>query len=109
MASNVPIAPQPEASRYATYQSGASLASMSWDGLVEIFNPGHQHLREERDRKRIEAQIPGSEGDGLTQVDLEHGVVRIPAARPEYMPVVRRDDAHSRADEDSPDNANDVE
>jgi hypothetical protein len=52
---------------------------MSWDGLVEIFNPGHQHLRQERDRKRIEAQIPGTEGDGLTRVDLEDGVVHIAA------------------------------
>jgi hypothetical protein len=36
---------------------------MSWDGLIEIVNPGHRHLREERDRKRVEAQIPGREGD----------------------------------------------
>lgn len=82
---------------------------MSWDGLVEIFNPGHQHLREERDRKRIEAQIPGSEGDGLTHVDLEHGVVRIPAPRPEYMPVVRPDDAPSGAGDDVLDDVDDVE
>jgi Family of unknown function (DUF6191) len=66
---------------------------MSWDGLVEIFNPGHQHLREERDRKRIEAQIPGSEGDGATQVDLEHGVVRIAAPRPASAPAERPDDS----------------
>jgi hypothetical protein len=82
---------------------------MSWDGLVEIFNPGHQHLREERDRKRIEAQIPGSEGDGPTQVDLEHGVVRITAPRPEQVPGGRSDDAPSGAGDDSPDDANHVE
>ncbi|MEP6649373.1 MAG: DUF6191 domain-containing protein [Lapillicoccus sp.] len=57
---------------------------MSWDGLVEMFNPGHRHLRAERDRKRVEAQIPGSEGDGRTQVDLENGVVRIAAPRAEH-------------------------
>jgi hypothetical protein len=82
---------------------------MSWDGLVEIFNPGHQHLREERDRKRIEAQVPGSEGDGPTKVDLEHGVVRIAAPRREHMPVVRPDDAPSGAGDDSADDADDVE
>ena len=81
---------------------------MSWDGLVEIFNPGHRHVREERDRKRIEAQIPGSDGDGLTRVDLEHGVVRIAAPRPEQMPVVRPDDAASGPG-DSPGDANDAE
>jgi hypothetical protein len=56
---------------------------MSWDGLVEIFNPGHRHLREERDRKRVEAQIPGNEDDGQTRVDLENNVVRIAAPRPD--------------------------
>ncbi|HEY6742684.1 MAG TPA: DUF6191 domain-containing protein [Lapillicoccus sp.] len=66
---------------------------MSWDGLVEIFNPGHQHLREERDRKRIEAQIPGSEGDGTTRVDLEHGVIHITAPRPAPAPAERPDDS----------------
>ena len=55
---------------------------MSWDGLVEIFNPGHRHLREERDRKRVEAQIPGNEDDGQTRVDLEKGIIRIRAPRP---------------------------
>jgi hypothetical protein len=82
---------------------------MSWDGLVEIFNPGHQHLRQERDRKRIEAQIPGTEGDGRTRVDLEHGVVRIAAPRPEHMPVVRPHDAPSGAGDESPDDANALE
>ena len=55
---------------------------MSWGGLVEMFNPGHRHLREEMDRKRIEAQIPGNEGDGTTQVDFENNVVRIAQPRP---------------------------
>ena len=82
---------------------------MSWDGLVEIFNPGHQHLRAERDRKRIEARIPGSEGDGPTQVDLEHGVIRITAPRPEQVPVGRSDDAPGGTGDDSPDDATDVE
>ena len=55
---------------------------MSWSGVGEIFNPGQRHLREEMDRKQIEAKIPGNEGDGETQVDLENNVVRIPQPRP---------------------------
>ena len=55
---------------------------MSWSGVGEIFNPGQRHLREEMDRKQIEAKIPGNEGDGETQVDLENNVVRIPHPRP---------------------------
>lgn len=46
---------------------------MSW---IEIFNPGYRHTVEERERKRIEAQKPGSEGNPLG-VDLEKGVVHI--------------------------------
>ena len=72
---------------------------MSWGGLVEIFNPGHRHLREEMDRKRVEAQIPGNEGDGTTQVDLENNVVRIPQPRPKERP----DEASADTPEDAPD------
>jgi hypothetical protein len=66
---------------------------MSWGGLVEIFNPGHRHLREEMERKRVEAQIPGNEGDGTTKVDLENNVVRIAQARPRELPDEATDDA----------------
>ena len=38
---------------------------MSWSGVGEIFNPGQRHLREELDRKQVEAKIPGNEGDGV--------------------------------------------
>jgi hypothetical protein len=72
---------------------------MSWGGLVEMFNPGHRHLREEMDRKRVEAQIPGNEGDGTTRVDLENNVVRIPQPRAKE----RLDDAPADAPEDAPD------
>ena len=52
-----------------------------WDGLIQIFNPNQKHLADERDRKRIEAQIPGNEGDpNKTWVDLERGIVHL--ARP---------------------------
>ncbi|MGN6753668.1 MAG: hypothetical protein ACTHJJ_14080 [Intrasporangium sp.] len=60
---------------------------MSWDGLIEIFNPGHKHLAEERDRKRIEAQIPGSEGDPLR--DFERGIIRITLQPPPSEPLHR--------------------
>jgi hypothetical protein len=66
---------------------------MSWGGLVEMFNPGHRHLREEMERKRVEAQIPGNEGDGTTQVDLENNVVRIAQRRPEELPDEAPDEA----------------
>jgi hypothetical protein len=59
---------------------------MSWSGVGEIFNPGQRHLREELDRKQIEAKIPGDEGEGETQVDLENNVVRIPQPRPGAKP-----------------------
>ena len=49
---------------------------MELDSFIEIFNPGHKHLREERDRKRIEAQIPESAGPPLG-IDLDRGVAHI--------------------------------
>lgn len=49
-----------------------------WDGLIEIFDPSFKHFAEERDRKRIEAQIPGSEGDpNKSWVDLDAGIVHL--------------------------------
>lgn len=56
---------------------------MSWDDLIELFNPGHKPLAEERDRKRIEAQLPGTEADDDPQapgVDLERGITFLPKA-----------------------------
>lgn len=52
---------------------------MSWDGLIQIFNPGHQHLADELNSKRIEAQIPGSDGHDKrkTYVDLDRGIVHL--------------------------------
>jgi hypothetical protein len=64
---------------------------MSWSGVGEIFNPGQRHLREELDRKQIEAKIPGDEGEGETQVDLENNVVRVPHPRPAAKPGDARD------------------
>jgi hypothetical protein len=69
---------------------------MSWSGAGEIFNPGQRHLREEMDRKQIEAKIPGNEGDGETQVDLENNVVRIPQP-------ARKDAADPAEPADAPD------
>ena len=49
-----------------------------WDGLVQIFNPNQKHFADERDRKRIEAQIPGSEGDpSKNWIDLDAGIVHL--------------------------------
>jgi hypothetical protein len=68
---------------------------MEWDSFIEIFNPGHKHLREERDRKRIEAQIPESAGPPLG-IDLDGGVAHIslsprtPASGVPDEPATRR-------------------
>ena len=75
---------------------------MSWGGLVEMFNPGHRHLREEMERKRVEAQIPGNEGDGSTQVDLENNVVRIAQPRPTERPHDAPRDTARDAPDDQP-------
>jgi hypothetical protein len=58
---------------------------MELDSFIEIFNPGHKHLREERDRKRIEAQIPESAGPSLG-IDLDAGIAHI--ALPPSTPAV---------------------
>ena len=58
---------------------------MELDGFIEIFNPGHKHLREERDRKRVEAQIPKSEGKPFG-VDLDGGVAVIRMPKPAAQP-----------------------
>lgn len=76
-----------------------------WDGIIDIFNPGHRHSAEERDRKRIGAQIPGNDGDpNRTWIDLDRGVITIaprtamsmrpnaPTARPEFEASPESDD-----------------
>ena len=79
---------------------------MSWDGLIEIFNPGHRHFREERDRKRLEAQIPESEGDPLR--DFERGIIRIPAKPGPSEPVRRPAQQHEDQHEDQYEEQTDV-
>jgi hypothetical protein len=49
------------------------------DGIFELFQPGYKHLREERDRKRLEAQIPATAGPPFG-LDLDAGVARISLA-----------------------------
>jgi hypothetical protein len=78
---------------------------MSWGGLVEMFNPGHRHLREEMDRKRVEAQIPGNEGDGTTRVDLENNVVRIAQPRAKERPDDAPEHAPDASCDDGPQDA----
>ena len=69
-----------------------------WDGLIEIFHPEHRHIVDEMDRKRIEARIPGNEGDpNKTWVDLDRGIVHL-ALPPErygnaWVPQRPEDDA----------------
>jgi hypothetical protein len=54
------------------------------DGFFELFQPGYKHLREERDRKRLEAQIPET-GAPPFGIDLDAGVARI--SLPTHDPV----------------------
>lgn len=79
---------------------------MTWGGLDEIFNPGAAHLREEMDRKRIEARIPGNEG-GPNTVDLEKGVVRITVARKQDAVVGTPQDEPQDAPVETPQDAAD--
>jgi hypothetical protein len=66
---------------------------MEWDSFIEIFNPGHKHLREERDRKRIEAQIPATAGPPLG-IDLDGGVAHLvmPPTTPDATPDTTADE-----------------
>lgn len=50
------------------------------DGFFELFQPGYKHLREERDRKRLEAQIPAT-GAPPFGIDLDAGVARFSLPR----------------------------
>lgn len=69
-----------------------------YDGLFEIFQPGFEHFAEERDRKRIEAQIPGNDADpNKTWVDLDRGIVHV------ALPPQRFGAAWSARPEDQPD------
>lgn len=56
----------------------------------EMFNPGMKHLHEEQQRKRIEAQIPESEGDPLR--DFEQGIIRITLKDAPSEPIDRPTD-----------------
>ncbi|GAB3594089.1 hypothetical protein GCM10027446_17440 [Angustibacter peucedani] len=73
---------------------------MSFDDFIEIFNPGHKHLREERDRKRIEAQIPESAGPPFG-IDLDAGTARI--VRPKAGPDDGSTDDEPAADQPAED------
>ena len=73
---------------------------MDWDGLIEIFNPSHKHFAEERDRKRIEAQIPGNEGDpNKTWVDLDKGVVHLAVPPERIAGFTVPEEAHAEGDD----------
>ena len=51
--------------------------------MVEMSNPGHEHLADGRDRQRIGAQRPGSganDDPAAAGVDLERGIIFLPKA-----------------------------
>lgn len=42
--------------------------------FLEIFQPGLRHLREERDRQRMDIAYPTNGADPLIEIDLDAGV-----------------------------------
>ena len=68
---------------------------MTWGGIGEIFNPGQRHMDEELASKRVEAKIPGDEGNP-NRVDLDARVIRI--TRP-----ADSDGRHPTPDDNEPD------
>ncbi|HET8615374.1 MAG TPA: DUF6191 domain-containing protein [Actinomycetales bacterium] len=70
----------------------ASTPGAAMDGFFELFQPGYKHLREERDRKRLEAQIPET-GAPPFGIDLDSGVARISlrTSSPEQTPPASPD------------------
>lgn len=45
--------------------------------FLEIFQPGLKHLREERERQRMDVAYPTNGADPLTEIDLDAGTARI--------------------------------
>lgn len=74
---------------------------MTWGGLDEIFNPGSAHLRDEMKRRRVEAKIPGTEGEP-NSVNLEQGIVRITVPRKQDAPAETPQDALIETPQDAP-------
>lgn len=54
---------------------------------MEIFHPGMRHLREERDRQKMDIAYPTNGGNPPMAIDLDAGtatiVVRVPATDPD--------------------------
>jgi len=50
--------------------------------LIAIFQPGVEHLIEERERKRTELVVPG-DADGAWDIDLDGRVATLAKAQPE--------------------------
>lgn len=45
--------------------------------FLEIFQPGLRHLREERERQRMDVAHPTNGADPLVEIDLDAGTARI--------------------------------
>ena len=54
--------------------------------FFEIFQPGLQHLREERDRRKMLVVRPTHGGGGPLGIDLDAGTARIVVPRSEPEP-----------------------
>ncbi|GAA3819890.1 DUF6191 domain-containing protein [Cellulomonas soli] len=58
---------------------GSSAATGALGDLVEIFQPSRVHLTEELERQRLETDLVG---DSAPPIDLDSGVVHLPAREP---------------------------
>jgi len=68
--------------------------------LIAIFQPGVEHLIEERERKRTELVVPG-DADGAWDIDLDGRVATLAKAQPETAtPDADAGDAESAASGD---------
>jgi hypothetical protein len=60
--------------------------------FFEIFQPGLQHLREERDRRKMLVVRPTHGGGGPLGIDLDAGTARITVPRPKPQPTATDDE-----------------
>jgi Family of unknown function (DUF6191) len=60
--------------------------------FFEVFQPGLQHLREERDRRKMLVVRPAHGGGGPLGIDLDAGTARITVPRPTPKPPADGED-----------------
>jgi len=80
--------------RSAQVDQGHGLPAIAERGpmsFFEIFQPGLQHLREERDRRKMLVVRPTHGGGGPLGIDLDAGTAKITVPRPKAEPKSERE------------------